>query len=469
MLFNSLDFALFFPIVFIGYWFIFNKNLNVQNAFLLIASCFFYACWDWRFLFLLAFSILSNYFFADKIDKEVRPRSRKLLLIAIIIINAGLLCYFKYCNFFIESFQDAFFLFNIKLNFSILHIILPLGISFYTFQNLSYVTDVYRKHTSAVKQLLPYSLYVSFFPTILSGPIERANHLIPQIIAIRKFNYTLAVNGMRMVLLGLFEKVVIGDSCAVIVNSIYADFESQSGSTLFCTAILYSFQIYGDFSGYSHIAIGCAALLGFHLRDNFNYPYLAKNIADFWRRWHISFSGWLRDYIYFPLGGSKKGALIRIRNLFIVFVFSGLWHGANFTFIIYGGIHAILFVIHIYFSKWGGSAKSYAVRSILSIFATFTVLALARVFFRAPSVAVALKYFHIIFSASLFTKPSVSRLILVLLFFYMMLEWFQKDKKHLLDISFIKQKYIRYSIYLVMLFCVFYFSGQSQSFVYFKF
>jgi alginate O-acetyltransferase complex protein AlgI len=317
MVFNSLDFAIFFPLVFIGYWFIFNKSLQLQNAFLLLAGYYFYACWDWKFLLLLFFSTLANFYFANAIGREHVPKKRKLLLILIILINAGLLGYFKYYNFFIDNFNGAFSLFGINFEIQPLKLLLPLGISFYTFQNISYVTDVYRKHTEPVRDLLPFSLFIAFFPVLLSGPIERANHLMPQIKHKRYFKYDVGANAIRMILLGLFEKMVIADSCSVIAQAIFNDFEHLSGSTLFFGAVLYSFQIYGDFSGYSHIAIGCAALLGFTLRDNFNYPYLAKNIADFWRRWHISFSTWLRDYIYFPLGGSKKGNLVQMRNLAI--------------------------------------------------------------------------------------------------------------------------------------------------------
>lgn len=468
MLFNSLDFALFFPLVFLCYWFVFNKNLRVQNAFLLLASYFFYACWDWRFLFLLAFSTLVNYYFGLAIARN-ELKKRKLLLIAGIIINAGLLGYFKYFNFFVESFADIFSIFGYRFNFTALHILLPLGISFYTFQNISYITDVYRRQSLAQENLLSFSLFIAFFPQLISGPIARENQLMPQINRLRVFNYTLAVNGMRMILLGLFEKMVIADNCAIIVNRVYGDFEAHSGSTLFFSAVVYSFQIYGDFSGYSHLAIGSAALLGIQLRDNFNYPYLAKNIADFWRRWHISFSGWLRDYIYFPLGGSKRGNLIQIRNLAIVFIFSGIWHGANWTFVVYGCIHAFLYILYVYYRKFFGSEKETVLGNCIAIFSTFTVLTLARVFFRAQSVPEALTYLRLICNSSLFTKPDMSRLMLVLLLLYVGLEWLQRDKRHLLDISFIKSVWIRYLIYLAVAFSVFYFAGESGSFVYFKF
>ena len=475
MLFNSLDFAVFFTIIFIGYWFIFNRNLTVQNAFLLLASYFFYACWDWRFLFLLFFSTITNFYFAQAISRQDLPNKRKTLLVIILCINLGLLGYFKYFNFFVGSFIDAFTIFGVQFSHGTYNIILPLGISFYTFQCISYVADVYRRHSEPVYDLLRFSLFTAFFPLLISGPIERKNHLMPQIEGKRLFDYSNSANAMRMILLGLFEKMVIADNCGAIVDSIFVDYAAQSGSTLFFTAIIYSFQIYGDFSGYSHIAIGCAGLLGFTLRDNFNYPYLAKNIADFWRRWHISFSSWLRDYIYFPLGGSKKGLLLQIRNLFIVFVISGLWHGANWTFIIYGSIHAALYIMYVLYKKWEKNnpyklpSRLAVVSDLAAIAVTFMILTLARVYFRSPSVGEANDYLGLIFSGSLFEKPAVSRLFVLLLLLFVFLEYLQRDKRHLLDIVSIRSKGIRYTIYLLVVFMTIYYAGEAQSFVYFKF
>jgi len=470
MLFNSLDFAIFFPLVFIGYWFVFNKKLSVQNLFLLVASYFFYACWDWRFLALLGFSTLINFYLAQLIAYATQEKKKKALLVTVLLINLLLLGYFKYYGFFTQSFADAFSLFGVHFNVTSYSIILPLGISFYTFQNISYLVDVYRGKTAPSHNLLSFALFIAFFPQLIAGPIERTGHLMPQITERRVFVYKYAVNGMRLILLGLFEKMVIADNCAGIVNTVYNNFESHSGSTLFFAAVVYSFQIYGDFSGYSHIAIGCAALLGFHLFHNFNYPYLAKNIADFWRRWHISFSAWLRDYIYFPLGGSKKGNFVQMRNLTIVFVVSGIWHGANRTFIIYGFIHALLYILFVYYRRWiDNGERSTAIGDFAAMCGTFVALTLARVFFRAESVGDALHYFERIFSASLFTKPDMSRLFILLLFVFLFLEWLQREKKHLLDLSFIKQAYIRYSIYLTIFFMILYYSGQSQTFIYFQF
>jgi len=474
MLFNSLDFAVFFPIIFILYWFVFNKSVKVQNIFLLAASYFFYACWDWRFVFLIASVTLANFYFAKAIAAYEGKKSRYVLA-CIIIINLMVLGFFKYFNFFVENFAVAFRLFGSEINVSSYSIILPLGISFYIFQNISYVTDVYRKHSEPSQNLWSFSLFVAFFPMLVSGPIERKNHLMPQIDRQRMFDYSRASDGIRMILLGLFEKIVIADYCGVIVQQIYSDYQTHTGSTLFFNAVLYSFQIYGDFSGYSHIAIGCAALLGFSLRDNFNYPYLAKNIADFWRRWHISFSSWLRDYVYFPLGGSKKGGLIQARNLIVVFVVSGIWHGANWTFVIYGFIHAALYILYVYYKKWIKPYKIFSshrfafLGNFCGIVGTFTVLTLARVFFKSVSVEQAFDYLARIFTPSLFSKPNISRFLVLLLIGFIALEYLQRHKRHLLDLSAIRWLPVRYMVYLTMLFMVFYYSGTSQTFIYFRF
>jgi alginate O-acetyltransferase complex protein AlgI len=468
MLFTSFNFALFFVLVFTGHWFVFNKSIKSQNLFLLVAGYFFYATWDYRFLLLLVCSSTINYFLSKKISHNKTLIGKRKILLSGVVCNALLLGYFKYFNFFSESIINVFGLEGTLFSEVIVNIVLPVGISFYTFQNISHLVDVYRGHSLPAHTLEEYALFNGFFPLLVSGPIERTNHLMPQLKAKRFFNYALAVNGMRMVLLGLFEKIVIADSCAVIVNDIYANYELHSGSTLFCNAVLYSFQVYGDFSGYSHIAIGCAALLGFTIRPNFNYPYLAKNIADFWRRWHISFSTWLRDYIFFPLGGSRSGFFKYLRNLFIVFTFSGLWHGATWNFLIYGCIHATLYILYVVGNKKNIKMPATVLGSFISGGLTFIVLTLARVFFSTKTVGQALHYLGIIFSGTLFQKPDVSRLMLLLMFCFLFAEWLQRKKEHLLDISFLNRP-IRYSIYIAMVLCVLYFSGNTQMFVYFKF
>lgn len=473
MLFNSLDFALFLPIVFLLYWFVFNKSLKNQNVFLLLVSYFFYACWNWKFLFLIVISTFINYYFAKQITKN--NSHSKTFLWTGISLNLMILGFFKYYNFFLENFVAVFRLFGTELNSTPLKIILPIGISFYTFQGIAYLVDVYKKEIKASESWLSFSIFITFFPQLVAGPIERASNLLTQIDKKRSFDYAQAVTGIKLIALGLFEKMVIADNCAVIVDAVYSDFSNQTGSTLFFTSILFSFQIYGDFCGYSHIAIGSANLLGFNLTKNFNYPYLAKNIADFWRRWHISFSYWLRDYIYFPLGGSRKGEFNKTRNLTLVFLFSGIWHGADWTFVIYGAIHALLYIMFIYYRKWTKNIQLFSSKiadllyDFIAIASTFIILTLARVFFRAENYSESIGYFKQMFSQTLFEKPNMSRLFVVLLFGFLFLEWLRKDKEHLLDISDIKSKSIRYSIYLTTIFLVFYNAGNQQSFIYFQF
>lgn len=473
MLFNSLDYALFLPTVFLLYWFVFKSNLKIQNLFLLLASYFFYACWNWKFLALIILSTLINYYLGKWISAN--PQNSKFFLRVGIILNLVILGFFKYYNFFIENFIEMFRIFGTELNITPLKIILPIGISFYTFQGISYLTDVYRKNFKPSDNLLSFSIFITFFPQLVAGPIERASDLLPQINNKRIFNYNQAVVGIKLIALGLFEKIVIADNCAVIVNSIYDNYASESGSTLFFGAVLFSFQIYGDFCGYSHIAIGSANLLGFNLTKNFNYPYLAQNIADFWRRWHISFSYWLRDYIYFPLGGSKQGEYRKIKNLTIVFLISGIWHGADWTFVIYGAIHALLYIIFIYYRKWTKNIRVFSSKltdtlyDFIAIVSTFVILTIARVFFRAESYSESMSYLKRMLSESLFEKPNMSIFFIVLLFGFLFLEWLQKDKEHLLDLSSVKNRIIRYSIYLTIIFLVLYNAGNKQDFIYFQF
>lgn len=473
MLFNSLDFAVFLPLVFFLYWFVFQKNLKTQNIFLLLASYFFYAFWNWKFMLLILFSTSVNYIFGHLVDKN--SSKKKTYLIIGILLNLSLLGFFKYYNFFIENFVSVFRLFGSELHITPLKIILPIGISFYTFQGISYLVDIYRKEIKASDNLLSFSLFIAFFPQLVAGPIERASNLLAQVNRERFFNYPQAINGLKIIALGLFEKMVIADNCAKIVDTVFANYSAESGSTLFCVAILFSFQIYGDFCGYSHIAIGSANLLGFNLTKNFNYPYLAQNIADFWRRWHISFSYWLRDYIYFPLGGSKKGEYKKIRNLSIVFLVSGIWHGADWTFVIYGAIHALLYILFIYYRKWTKNIVFIRSRitdflyDFIAIVFTFILLTVARVFFRAENYTESMEYFKQMFSQSMFETPNVSLLFVVLLFGFIFLEWLQRDKDHLLDISNIKSPLIRYAIYMAVVFMVFFYSVSDQEFIYFQF
>ncbi|MDN3644276.1 MBOAT family O-acyltransferase, partial [Lutimonas halocynthiae] len=336
MLFNSLDFAIFLPIVFVLYWFVTNKNLKLQNLLIVVASYVFYGWWDWRFLSLILFSTLVDYTVGRKLRDENNGSRRLLLLWTSIIVNLGFLGFFKYYNFFLDNFIEAFSFFGYVFKAGSLQIILPVGISFYTFQTLSYTIDVYKKKLEPTKDFIAFAAFVSFFPQLVAGPIERATNLLPQFYKKRTFDSNKAIDGLKQILWGLFKKVVIADNAAQFANEIFNNSGDYSGSTLFLGALFFAFQIYGDFSGYSDIAIGTSRLFGFNLMKNFAFPYFSRDIAEFWRRWHISLSTWFRDYLYIPLGGSRGGLSMKIRNTFIIFIVSGFWHGANWTFIVWG-------------------------------------------------------------------------------------------------------------------------------------
>ena len=332
MLFNSIDFAVFLPLVFIVYW-LFQKQLGIQNFILLAASYFFYACWDYRFLALILFSTLVDYFIGQRIFRERSAALRKLWLWISVVTGIGLLCFFKYYNFFAESFSTALSYLGIKVNYGLVQVILPLGISFYTFHGLSYVIDIYNRRIEPAGNFVNYAVFVSFFPLLVAGPIERATHLLPQIAKQRSFDYARATDGLRQILWGLFKKVVIADNCADYANLVFDNYTVYGGSTLLLGVFFFAVQIYCDFSGYSDIAIGSARLFGIDLLRNFSFPYFSRSIPEFWRRWHISLTSWFRDYVFIPLGGSRVSKFITFRNVFIVFLLSGLWHGANLTFV----------------------------------------------------------------------------------------------------------------------------------------
>ena len=345
MLFNSLDFAIFLPIVFLLYWFVAQKNLKFQNALIVVASYVFYGWWDWRFLSLIIFSTVVDYLIGQRLRTEDKQSKRKVLLWTSIVVNLGFLGFFKYYNFFLENFVDAFSLFGMQINANSLNIILPVGISFYTFQTLSYTIDLYRKKLEPTQDFMAFSAFVCFFPQLVAGPIERATNLLPQFYKKRTFEYHKAVDGMRQILWGLFKKVVIADNCAEFANQIFNNSADMNGSTLVLGAIFFTFQIYGDFSGYSDIAIGTSRLFGFDLKQNFATPYFSRDIAEFWRRWHISLSTWFRDYLYIPLGGSRGGTWIKVRNTFAIFLVSGFWHGASWNFLFWGLYHGLFLII----------------------------------------------------------------------------------------------------------------------------
>lgn len=344
MLFHSIDFAIFVPVVFVLYWFVTNKSLKAQNWLIVVASYVFYGWWDYRFLSLIFFTTLLDYIVGIGLSKAEKPIHRKLLLATSMTINLGMLGFYKYFNFFIDNFITAFTFLGMPIQANTLDIILPVGISFYTFQTLSYVIDVYRRQLEPTKNLAAFIAFVTFFPQLVAGPIERATNLLPQFYKHRTFDYGKAVDGMRQILWGLFKKIVIADNCADFANKIFGNYDDLNGSTLVFGAIFFTFQIYCDFSGYSDIAIGTARLFGFDLMRNFSFPYFSRDIAEFWRRWHISLSTWFRDYVYIPLGGSKGGTWMKVRNTFIIFLLSGFWHGANWTFIAWGALNAMYFL-----------------------------------------------------------------------------------------------------------------------------
>ncbi|GEQ87320.1 O-acyltransferase [Patiriisocius marinistellae] len=356
---------------------------------------------------------------------------------------------------------------------SSLDILLPVGISFYTFQTLSYTIDLYRKRIEPTKNVVSFFAFVSFFPQLVAGPIERASHLLPQFKKPRVFNREPTVDGLRLILGGLFKKMVIADNCALIANHIFENYQAESGSTLFFGAVFFAFQIYGDFSGYSDIAIGTSRLMGFDLMKNFNYPYLSQNLSDFWRRWHISLSTWFRDYVYIPLGGSRVSKTRLIVNVFIVFLVSGLWHGANWTFIFWGFIHGLFVIPVILFVKkdvtFPKGKKLPTFKELFNIFTTFLIVVIAWIFFRAETITDAFLYIKTIASPSLITMPNIPRSGILLLFLYMCFEWIQRHRGHILDITFIKSKLMRYAIYYVLVGIILLHAGDLQPFIYFQF
>ena len=487
MLFNSLDFAIFLPIVFALYWLVNVRSLKVQNFLILASSYFFYGWWDVKFLSLILFSTLVDYFIGLKMANETDKSHRKLFLFFSLAINLGLLSYFKYSNFFIESFVDAFNLMGAKIQTSTLQIILPVGISFYTFQTLSYSIDIYRNQLKPTRDLLAFAAFVSFFPQLVAGPIERASNLLPQFFQKRKFNYNLAVNGCKQILWGLFKKVVIADSAAEFANLIFNNHGSYPGSVLLLGGVFFAIQIYGDFSGYSDIAIGISRFFGFNLMRNFAFPYFSRDIAEFWRRWHISLSTWFRDYLYIPLGGSKVGKFKAIRNVFVIFTVSGFWHGANWTFIIWGLLNAIYFLPSMllkknrkYVSTTVAKDKFFpSLYEFYRIIWTFLLVVIAWIFFRSENLAHALSILNEIFSTTIAVLPKGSHFLgtnihplnlALLIVFFFTVEWFGRDQEFAISTFGRKlNPLLSWSFYCTIGLTILLFSGQKQEFIYFQF
>jgi len=476
MLFNSIEFAIFLPIVFLLYWYVFQRNLKLQNLFILAASYLFYGWWDWRFLSLVVFSSFVDFFVGLALKNEEKQSKRKLFLLISIVINLGLLGFFKYYNFFVDSFVDAFTLFGKQLNVSSLRIILPVGISFYTFQTMSYSIDVYKRNLKPTSDIIAFLAFVTFFPQLVAGPIERATNLLGQFYTKRHFDYANAVNGLRQILWGLFKKIVIADNAAKIVSDVFANYGSYNGSMLLLGGIFFAFQIYGDFSGYSDIAIGTSRLFGFKLMKNFAFPYFSRDIAEFWRRWHISLSTWFRDYLYFPLGGSKGGTGMKVRNTFIIFIVSGFWHGANWTFIIWGALNAIYFLPLLLAKKNRANLDVAAkgkylpnIKEIFQIGTTFFLTIIAWIFFRAANVTEAIAYLQQMFSASLFAMPTyLPSQTVILILIFVVIEWLGREKEYALE-NIKLPAVLRWSLYYAIIFTIFEFGGTKQEFIYFQF
>lgn len=477
MLFNSIDFALFLPIVFGLYWFVFHKKLNRQNLLLLIASYTFYGWWDWRFLSLIIFSSCVDYLVAQALGRQNNLVKRKQLLAISLAVNIGFLGFFKYYNFFAESFASAFTLFGQDFEPNRLTVILPVGISFYTFQTMSYSIDVYRRKLKPEKNVISFFSFVSFFPQLVAGPIERASHLLPQFNKNRVFEYDKASDGLRQILWGLTKKMVVADQCAIFVNEIFGSHTEHSGSTFLLAAILFAVQIYCDFSGYSDVAIGTARLFGFNLTQNFAFPFFSRDIAEFWRRWHISLFNWCKDYIYIPLGGSRKGKSKQALFALTAYGTLGLWHGANFTFILFGLLHGVAYIFLVFADtkkKVGiiSQGKLFpSLREVLQMAITFTFFFFTLIIFRSDSIQDAFLYYQNILSLDLFTMPtSMPKKSLLFAVTCITIEWFQRDKQHALEIVETKiPAVIRYGFYYFLIYMILLHGINQAEFVYFQF
>ena len=480
MLFNSIDFLIFLPIVFLLYWLVSRKR-EQKNLLIVVFSYIFYGWWDWRFLFLIALTSSCSYLSGIYLEKKSENRkTQKIISASNIILNLLILGIFKYYNFFTENIVALFEKFGIELDWVSINVILPVGISFYTFQALSYTIDVNRQKIKATHDIIEFFAFISFFPQLVAGPIERATNLLPQFQKNRDFDYTKAVDGMRQMLWGFFKKLVIADNCAAIVNLYWNDYQNLPSIMLIILGVLFTFQIYCDFSGYSDIAIGCANLFGINLMRNFNNPYFSRSIPEFWRHWHISLTTWFRDYIYFPLGGSRCSKMKAIRNVFVVWAISGLWHGANWTFVCWGLFHATLLAIYNILSintkyehvvAYGRILPN--IKEITQLFLTFFLAIIGWIIFRAESINQA---FHYI--SSIFTNPFIGDGIvdgkkwIIAGILLLCVEWLQREKQHALELpvtGMFRYRIVRWAIYYAIICMIINFAGSSQSFIYFQF
>ena len=472
MLFNSIEFALFLPVVFLLYWFVFRRSVRAQNLFVVAASYLFYGWWDWRFLFLIAFTSLCSWGSGLLIERYRQRPVAKAVHVLNIVLNLAILGVFKYYDFFVTSFANLFL--HGRADGLLLNIILPVGISFYTFQALSYSIDVYRGKLEPTRDIVQFFAFVSFFPQLVAGPIERATNLLPQFAKPRTFDYAQAVDGMRQILWGLFKKIVVADNCAAYVDYVYGAYSTQSGLTLAIAAVLFAFQIYGDFSGYSDIAIGTSKLFGIKLMRNFDNPYFSRDIAEFWRRWHISLTTWFRDYVYIPLGGSRVSKAKVVRNTFVIFLLSGFWHGANWTFLAWGAYHAVLFMPLILLGrnrKFIGVVAEDRLLPSWSDFGrmllTFILVTVGLVLFRADSISQAWHYLALLpQGGAAYTEGLAACTVYVLLMLVM--EWIHRAGNHGLDLH-IRSTALRILLYYSLIVIMFFAYTNSEAFIYFQF
>lgn len=468
MLFTSIEFFVFLPIVFALYWLL-RRQLRWQNLLVVAASYLFYGWWDWRFLLLIAFTSACSYASGLLIGSN---RWHKTALWGNIILNLAILGLFKYYDFFAVELAN---LLGCSGDSVMLNLILPVGISFYTFQALSYSIDVYRGKLEPTRDVVAFFAYVSFFPQLVAGPIERATNLLPQFQRQRQFDYAMAVDGIRQMLWGFFKKVVVADNCATFVDDIWGDFAGQSSINMAVAAALFSIQIYCDFSGYSDIAIGCAKLFGIKLMRNFNVPYFSRDIAEFWRRWHISLTTWFRDYVYIPLGGSRVAKWKVVRNTFIIFLVSGLWHGANWTFILWGAFHALLFLPLILMGKNRKYTDIVAadrwlpsIKELGQMLLTFVLAALGWILFRSQSIGEAIDFYTSLFTGGL-SGANLPMRTIVFVAIMLLVEWLQRKREHGLDMSGVRSGVIRYVFYVCVLAFIFVFGVFNETFIYFQF
>ena len=478
MLFNSFDFLLFLPIVFLLYWFVF-KTRKIQNLFLVAASYVFYGWWDWRFLFLIAITSICSYASGILLERyEGRRKWQWMVSFANITLNLLILGVFKYYNFFMESLEGLFRSIGYQIDWVTLDVILPVGISFYTFQALSYTIDVYKKKLPATHDIVEFFAYICFFPQLVAGPIERATNLLPQFQHSRTFNYDRAVDGGKQILWGFVKKILIADRCAIIVDFYWNQYQDLPGLTLFILGVLFTFQIYCDFSGYSDIAIGCAKLFGIQLTKNFDNPYFSRSIPEFWRRWHISLMTWFRDYIYIPLGGSRCSKWKVIRNVFIVWGVSGLWHGADWTFVCWGLFHATLLSFYIILGINSKYKHIVAfghylpnIREAMQMIVTFFLVVLGWIIFRSDSMSQATGFLQSICTNTFFDPSALYGLKeLILCFAFLTIEWWQRDKPFVLLMQGVKSQFVKWVICIgIAVFSYFYMADSISKFIYFQF